>query len=330
MEIAEAAAGLGEAPLLLLPSPIGDVRYTPGHGLQLGRSGITLGGYSTTSFVRDEGATPTLAWDDLSLFVMVDVIPRVRLFAELEVEHLVSAGDERPDIDYVTERLYGDFTLSDRLSIRAGKFLTPIGRWNVIHAQPLVWTTSRPLVTFVPFDTSTTGVMLSGFLFPARGTVRYAVYGQPIDPFEPSQQSPRAKRSVGSRLEYAWRPAAEVGVSYLAFSEHGRWRHLGGADLHWQRDALQVMAELTGSGHGSGPAAFGFYLQPVLEIWPNVFAVGRYEYFEDSDDAAVNLVDIGIAYRPVPSVILKAEYLIADHFDDRSPPGFKSSFAMLF
>jgi hypothetical protein len=42
------------------------------------------------------------------------------------------------------ERLYLDYLHSDALATRLGKHLTPIGRWNLRHADPLVWTATRP------------------------------------------------------------------------------------------------------------------------------------------------------------------------------------------
>ncbi len=45
---------------------------------------------------------------------------------------------------------------------------------------------------------------------------------------------------------------------------------------------------------------------------------------------AVNLVVAGLAYKPVPYVVLKLEYLFANHPVDTSPPGVKSSIAVLF
>ena len=44
----------------------------------------------------------------------------------------------------------------------------------------------------------------------------------------------------------------------------------------------------------------------------------------------VNLIDPGIAWRPLTFLVLKAEYLIEDHPSQESPPGFKSSVAILF
>ena len=36
-------------------SPVGDLRYTPGRGLQVGHTGFALGGYATVNLTRNEG-----------------------------------------------------------------------------------------------------------------------------------------------------------------------------------------------------------------------------------------------------------------------------------
>jgi hypothetical protein len=44
----------------------------------------------------------------------------------------------------------------------------------------------------------------------------------------------------------------------------------------------------------------------------------------------VNLIALGVAYRPLPAIVLKAEYLIADRSAPDANQGFKASFATLF
>jgi hypothetical protein len=142
-------------------SPIGALTYTQGRGLHVGDTGFTLGGYSNVNLLRDEGHRAALKLDDLSFFVIWDLTPRLHLFSELELEDLVAVDDHGQggtnNHVFIVERLHGDVNLSDQINIRLGKFLTPVGRWNVIHAQPLVWTTSRPLATLLPFDPHITG-----------------------------------------------------------------------------------------------------------------------------------------------------------------------------
>jgi hypothetical protein len=227
-----------------------------------------------------------------------------------------------------------------------------VGRWNLIYARPLVWTTSRPLVTDLPFDPFTTGGMLFGSLFPRAGTLTYSLYGQFTDQFDAEPESQPVDRSVGGRLEYASLRGWSVGGSYLAFTapralpeerdalerggaaagdERG-WRHLTGLDALWQRGPFELMGEFAfqDSAHGAG-RQWGLYLQAVEEVLPRVYLVERYEYFDQRvPEPAVNIGVLGLAYKPWPSVVLKGEYLFADHRAEESPPGIKTSFTLLF
>ena len=325
----------GDAPLLRVPSVVGDITYSPGRGARLGDTGIALGGYGDLSVTRDEGGPAQLATDELSLFVSWDPMPRFHLFSELEVEDAFVVDDQGRGgtnaANFTTERLYADVLLSDVFVVRAGKFLTPVGRWNVIHAQPLVWTTSRPLATTLPFDPHTTGIMLLGAV-PARGaTLGYALYGQATDQLDPSSEPQLQDRAGGARLEYSAPAGWSVGASYLGFTHFDRWHHLGGLDAFWRRGRLEMMAELTYEQVSRDAAdQWGFYLQPVIETLPRTFLVLRYEHYDQPFGPVVDLGVTGVAWRPVPYLVLKVEYLFSSHRASESPPGFKSSVAILF
>jgi hypothetical protein len=325
----------GDVPLAQASTPIGSVAYRPGRGLRVGDTGGTLGGYTEVSLVRDEGDPAQFAWDELSFFFIWDIVPRLRLFSESELEDFVRVDDEghggRDETEFTQERLYGDLTLFDALSVRAGKFLTPVGRWNEIHAAPLVWTTSRPLTTLVPFDPSTTGAMAFGSIYPAAATLTYSVFGQFVNQLDRNATPQPADRSGGARLEYA-RAGWSVGATGLAFENGGDWQQLGGLDLLGRWHRLELMGEFAYADGRAGAAAhWGTYLQAVWNLYRGLHLVGRYEHFEQrSPGPPLDLVVSGLAYKPWDFAVFKLEYLAADHRSADSPPGFKTSFALLF
>ena len=333
------ANGAG-TPAITSPSPLGTISYTPGRGARLGETGFALGGYSSLDLVRDEGSPARLSLDDLSFFLIADPTPRVHLFSELEIEDLVEIDDHgrggATDANFVLERLYGDLAFSDHLALRAGKFLTPVGRWNVIHAQPLVWTTSRPLATLLPFDVHTTGAMLFGSFFQEKRTLSYELFGQFTDQLydtEPHRPTwPRTDRSGGARLEYGTSGGWSIGTTYLAFTDAGRWRHVTGLDGLWRSDSVELMSEFVHSAASDGAGTeWGLYLQAVGEVLPRIYLVGRYEHYEQrAPGPTVNIGVAGLAFKPLPYLLLKVEYLFADERCEESPPGFKSSVAILF
>ena len=106
------------------------------------------------------------AIDEISLILRWENDGRFKFFGELELERPISWNDNErishKNAYLDLERLYLDYNLSEKLNLRAGRFLTPAGRWNLLHAAPLVWTTTRPLVTSRLFPASTNGLMLYG------------------------------------------------------------------------------------------------------------------------------------------------------------------------
>ncbi len=316
-----------------------DVDYTPGRGFRLGNTGVHLGGYTNVSVARDEGKRAQLTLDDLSLFVTWAPVPRLHFFSELEFGDLVRIDDhghgDNRDYAFTAERLYGDLAISDALNFRLGKFLTPVGRWNVIHAQPLVWTTSRPLVTELPFDEHTTGAMAFGAFFPATSILTYELYGQfteQLDRLDRLETAMPADRSGGGRLTWTASSGWSLGASYLAAEHRDTWRHLSGLDVLWERGPFQLMGEaVVEDGARRRDDQAGLYLQGVAEVLPRLHLVGRYEHYERRESGPPNNLFIGgVAYKPRPWLVLKAEYLAADHRAEESPSGFKSSIAILF
>ena len=308
--------------------------YTPGAGLRIAGTGLTLGGYGNVVLTRDEGGPARFGLDELSLLVSWDPLPFVHMFSEIEGEDLVTVDDHghggRVDARLAVERLYGEVAVSDWLQLRAGKFLTPVGRWNVIHAAPLVWTTSRPLATDVPFDPHTTGGMVFGSLEPWARGLSYQAFGQFTDQFAPEPTPQRANRSGGARLEWIGSDGLELGGTYLAFENRGAWKHLTGLDGLWRGERLEIMGEFESVAATNAPTQWGLYLQAVGEIGWHVFLVGRYEHFAPARGEEANLMVFGLAWRPWTPLVVKAEYLVADHRVEESPPGIKGSVAFLF
>jgi len=326
-----------EEPLFSWPTPVGALRYLPGRGLQVGDTGLTLGGYSDITLIRDEGEKARLSLDDVSLFVIFEPLPRLRFFTELEYSDIVDVDVddegrvESRDESATVERLYLDVGVSDAVNLRAGIFLTPVGRWNVIHAEPLVWTTSRPLTTVLAFDPNVTGVMLSGSLFPSSGTVTYSLFDQFAGPIEGNPDFDPADHSLGSRVQYDADGGWSVGASYVAARREGDWRHLGGVDALWSRRPVEIMSEAIVEAGGGGAPQWGFYIQPVLAVSERMALVARYEHYAPAGSPPqVNIMTAGVAFRLLPTVVLKAEYQVVDRHTDVAPAGFRSSIAILF
>jgi hypothetical protein len=264
--------------------------YQTGQGLHVPDTGLTVGGYLTGEYA--EHTSPAITASNASLLFWWENDSRLKLFSEVDFENgLNRQGSFQSSTgQYLSlERLYADYAVFDSLTIRLGKFLTPIGRWNQIHADPLVWTTSRPLVTEVAFPTNATGLMLLGsgdLMGKAYDYALYAASGQDLDP---SPNVDPFKRALGARLNVSVSDALQIGASAASFeqrSERGQDRNLVGLDFLYQSHGYEVMSEALYrlSEHTPSGSDKGFYIQAVAPLMERLFAVYRFEVFHSAGE----------------------------------------------
>jgi hypothetical protein len=320
-------------------TPVGRLEYVPGRGLQVGKTKLTIGGFATVVGERLEGGRGSVALDGVDVFLFFDPVPYVHVFSALELTRLAEWDTDRPhahsapgvDID----RLYVDLGKTDVANLRFGRFLTPIGRWNQAPADPLVWTTSDPLIVEEVFDESVRGAMLWGTTFPRGAALSYGLYGTFLDSVHHDSDPAPAEHSAGARLEWTSLGGWSVGASYFA-SKHKEegWHHLGGVDALWhphERVELSMEAVFGEGSQGAGDE-WGLYAQGVVEVVRTLYVVGRYEHFDppERDQRTLNLFDVGLTWVPTYYLRLKADYRFADHRDELSAPGLRMSFSILF
>ncbi len=314
--------------------------YAPGRGVQIDNTGLGLGGYAQATLERPEGHGPSFSLEELSLFVLLDPSPRWHFFSETEFLDTLEI-DERgrvgaADKPVVLNRLYLDYLHTAAINVRVGKFLTPFGIWNPIHAGPLVWTTSRPIATDETFfDSNVTGVMLYGHANAGALQLGYSAYGQATEQLLPESTDGRKnRRAGGGRLDLSTDGSWTLGFSSIGFDDGSmhRWRYVGGGDFRWQRDFLELWSELTvGTPLADGGGTdWGGYVQPTVPLVANLYAVCRYEHVHTGEIGDANLGVAGLAYRPWPTVVLKAEYRFSDNRADATAPGFAGQLAVLF
>jgi hypothetical protein len=316
-----------------------DIDYRLGEGLRVADTGFSLGGYATASYENSPGAPSRVALDDLSLFVWWQGEGRWKFFSELDFENIVasnSVGQEAEDPYLAIERLYLDYDITDMVTLRAGKFLTPIGRWNLIHATPLVWTTSRPLTTTRPFPSNVTGLMLYGTLPTVANGVEYTLYASKGDEIRPNPILDPFYEVFGAHLVVPLPIDGQVGFSFADFEQENtpdEKRRLVGVDFVWSRNRVEFSSEgvYRFSDNGRLWDEKGIFGQLVVPLSEKAYAVGRYEYFHPAlETQATQLFTIGLNYRYTPAIVLKAEWVGSKNNDIGAPEGFLSSLNILF
>lgn len=314
--------------------------YELGQGYRLGDSGFTLGGYTSLQYEDLQNSDSRASLSHLSMFVWWEGESRLRFFSEIDSQDLLSADIQSSDDDHrylAIERLYFDYTFNDSLTLRAGKYLTPIGRWNQIHADPLIWTTSRPLITVNLFPDHATGAMALGNIQMFGRQVDYTLYASIGTDVRPDPAENPFNEAFGGRLNLPVNQNLQLGVSLASFDQNAtldEHEQLAGMDFIWSAHGVEVSGEgaYRWSSKGGQENAKGGFLQGVvpLPLFDRLYAVGRIESIRNPNlQEDTRLMLLGLNYRQSRAMSFKLEFI---HGIDQniSAPGFLSSVSVLF
>lgn len=239
------------------------------------------------------------------------------------------------------ERVYLEYDLHPKLTIRAGHFLSPYGIWNIDHGSPVIIPTFRPYVIgeqFIPEHQ--TGIELFGSTYFGEYKLAYhATVSNGRHPAE-ATQDPDKKLAFGGRLALSapvLGGALDVGVSgYM-----GRATALKtsiadlapvsydevayAADAVWKRDGFVLQGEIMagardflvgrrpriGTGFHPNGRDLGAYALTGYRFdraW-NVMPFAMYEYYKPHMGvlfAKMQEGSVGLNFRPTPTIVLKA------------------------
>lgn len=317
-----------------------DGERLPGRGWLVPGTSLNLGGYASGGYVDLRDAPAMFEIDDLSFITHWESEGRWRLFAEIELKDVFAFQPGHGRVSSRSylglERLYADYVHTAAVNLRIGKFLTPIGRWNLVHADPLVWTTSRPLITEKTFPTNTTGLMLFGSTPLLGRSIDYSFYSATGREWRPDPDLDPFEDAFGMHASVPVSKNADFGVSLVSFEQreaHGERRQLVGFDYNWVRGRYEVSAEAAYrfSERGGGFDERGMFLQGVAPFTQRLYGVARYEYFDAAGPStATHIWLAGLAYKLGPAFVLKAEYRQSTRFAPLAPDGLLTSVSVLF
>ncbi len=307
-----------------------------------------LGGYSSASLNAPRQGSTQFQLDDISLMLSWENDGRLKFFSELELERPLTWNEDKhfnSKNSYVDlERLYLDYNLSDKVNIRSGRFLTPAGHWNLLHAAPLVWTSTRPLATSYLFPTAVNGVMLHGSVpYESKNqnqAVEYAFFVEALKDQVRDNEETIYKNVAGAHLTFTnqLNLGLNLGLSVATFTEDkpaGPDYRMVGLDFITHIKGWELSGEgfqrFTSSGSNGGSGAF---LQSAAPISNNWYWLMRLETLHQArqHNAIVSGERwvTGLTKRITPQQVLKMEFVggSADFTD--TPRGFVGSFAVLF
>lgn len=325
----------------LFASEVFEPSYQWGRGYHIPSQNFTLGGYVKASYSYFESAPQELALDDLSFLITWKPFSRLHLFAELELEDLFTLeGVTSFDDSFVVERLYADVLVDESFKLRVGKFLTPFSRWNLLHAAPLVWTSSRPMVTegFVAAKHATGLEFFYKTSVIDRG-LNLVIFADDSKDLEINEDVEMFSYAFGGRVDYQINSSFNIAGSYIAHKKEGQvgdnWQHTVGVDFLWKKEAYEVQFEGFYNSIAKEQDRYGLYLQAVTPVVDKLFAVGRYEYMVAGSSLptaskAIQLGIVGLAWRPKSPLVLKVEYRFGQNNNTYAPSGVLSSIALFF
>lgn len=303
-------------------------------------SNFKLGGYTSASIMSPRQGSTEINLNEISLLLSWENDGRLKFFGELELERPLSWNENKhfnTKNNYLDlERLYLDYNLSEKINIRGGRFLTPAGRWNLLHAPPLVWTGTRPLVTSYLFPAAINGAMMHGTIpismNGADQSFEYTVYAEALKDQDQEDDEIIYKNVAGAhfKLNNHFNP----GLSIATFSEDRpgspEYRMIG-LDFITHINGWEISGEgfqrFTNSGNDGGSGA---YLQSAAPLGNNWYWLTRLETFHKPDVVSGERWVLGLTKRVTPKQLLKMEFIGgSDNFTD-TPRGFMGSFAVLF
>jgi hypothetical protein len=272
---------------------------------------FTLGGYGEMHLNFGESkSSDQFDIHRLVLYLGYDFNDWIKFDSEAEIEHAFVSKDSGGELSL--EQAYFDFLLSERVNIRFGRILTPIGIINKKHEPPTFNGVERPSFAkyIIPTTWSSDGVGVFGSLAPSLRYEAYVVGGLDGSEFDatsgiregrikerPSLHEP----AFTARLD--WRPFAEkasagnhdlrLGVStYAGGLDNGNKGsnpdvdgdiYIYSADFEYavsKFDLRGVVAheKIEGAGDiGGGTASeiLGWYLEGAYHFWPEKWKKGK-------------------------------------------------------
>jgi hypothetical protein len=243
----------------------------------------------------------------------------------------------------VIERAYAEYDVTDHLTIRGGRWLTPYGIWNTDHGSPVVISAVRPYIIGEQFfPEHQTGLDLFGSYHRADFRLGYHLTVSNGRGATEAQLDQDNKLAFGGRLELETPWGLKLGGSYYRGRYTGVATTAGtppdtyleaayGGDFQLDRGPLRIQAEVIARDHhhavdpGTMGGArdgrdFGYYVLAGYRfdrLW-NVMPFAYYEQERPADPGYFTLsrdVVVGLNFRPTGSMVLKVSAMY-DAFDD--------------
>ncbi len=304
--------------ILLFTSYLFADKYELGHGYRVNNT-LNMGAYFSLDYTNGK-SIDRLRLDDMALLAYGNLPSNFSYLSEFEAAPFYirdyKNGTSQTNSTPHRERMYLNYSSSDRLNFRLGKFITPIGYWNLEPINVLRDTDSNPLYSLTMFPKFVTGAQMYGYLDEDE-LIKYHLFAQATDDIDKNYINIQNDFFLGASLGVDISDEINIG-SAVGYYETYAKKDVSLLEANAKYDnypfLLQTEWAYTSIQNNllySKAYQVGGYVQGMYNLNPENALVGRYEYFKDTQKNVMSknhIAIIGYSYRPLYAVSIKGEY----------------------
>ncbi|WP_457744275.1 hypothetical protein [Sulfurimonas sp.] len=312
--------------------------YELGDGVQISSLPIYLGGYISTEYERTKSSDKYKV-DDIALLSYGNY-QHFSYMAELEYKNFYinktkdNISFTQKDTSLYVERLYLDYTFNEHYMERVGKYLSPIGFWNLLPINVLRDTTSNPMSTNIIFPELTTGFYTS-YTNIKDSELKIDIMLQHNEDIDNKYSNYRINKHYGVGIsyekenfttkinfgyfnklhrlieeDYKENENEESDEYYTTVSNEEQDLYYMLFSAKYDSQNYQFMGEIGRQASPNGPVTnYALYLQGLYRITQKHTAIIRIESYDDEVTTVHDTSSIfAYTYRPAYPIAFKAEY----------------------
>lgn len=296
-----------------------------------------IGGYMDTEWVS-QGTVNTFKAHRFILQTGAQINQAIRFNSEIEFEYggfVTNDETTSQKGEIKVEQAWVDYDASDRLTIRTGIVLIPVGQLNIYHDSDMREFTDRPLVNkyIIPTTWMDTGIGGYGTLdigdaeltyegYITNGLTSGATYSTETGARElrPNfKTDDNQGKAISGRVGYS--PNLNQVIGFSAYRGQNSQQIIA-IDGQVSYGTIGIKGEAAQYTDGFDHDGFGYTLEsayniaPLFQIHGEWNLLARYEYVDtvntDADTGRSTRTAVGMNYRPHPQLV----YKIAYHFNE--------------